>query len=56
LEISDILPVSIFQGKYSHVADIVQLYQDFRGMIIEGTKKIPIPRMAEPSQKGYFHK
>jgi len=35
-----------FHGKYSHVADIVQLCQYFREVIIEGIKKIPIPGMA----------
>ena len=45
-----------FHGKYSYVADIVQLCQDFRGEIIEGIKEIPIPRMAKSGQKGYFYK
>jgi len=32
------------------------LYQDFRGVIIEGIKEIPTSRMAKSGQKGYFHK
>jgi hypothetical protein len=44
-----------FHGKYSHVADIVQLCQNLREVIIEGIKEIPIPRMAKSGQKKYFH-
>jgi hypothetical protein len=33
-----------------------QLCQDFRGVIIEGIKEIPMPRRAKPGQKWYFHK
>jgi len=31
------------------------MQEDFREMIIEGIKEIPIPRMAKSGQKGYFH-
>jgi hypothetical protein len=57
LKTSGILPLArtTFHGKYSHVADIVQLCQGFMEVIIEGIKDIPTPRTAKSGQKGYFH-
>jgi len=46
------LAMTTFYGKYSHVADIVQLCQGFMEVIIEGIKDIPTPRTVKSGQKG----
>jgi hypothetical protein len=37
------------------IAYMLMLYQDFRGVIIEGIIEIPVPSMAKSGQKGYYH-